>query len=88
VNKRQRRTLKYIFEDPVRSNIPWNDVVSLFYSLGAEVSKGKGSRVRVALRGVKAVFHKPHPENDTDKGAVMSVRKFLLTAEIDPDSEE
>jgi hypothetical protein len=72
----------------VRSNIPWNDVVSLFYSLGAEVSYGRGSRVRVALNGVKAVLHRPHPENDIDKGAVMSIRRFLLTAEVHSDIEE
>lgn len=79
--------MQYIFEDPVRSNIPWNDVVSLFLALGAEVTSGRGSRVRVALNGVRAVFHRPHPENVIDKGAAMSIRRFLQTAEVDPNSE-
>ena len=47
---------------------------------GAEVSEGSGSRVRVYLSGVRAVFHRPHPEKETDKGAVKSVRRFLQEA--------
>jgi hypothetical protein len=30
----------------------------------------------------RAVFHEPHPERVTDKGAVKSVREFLLNAGI------
>ncbi len=41
-------------------------------------------RVRVALNGVRAVFHRPHPERVTDKGAVKSVRRFLESAEVRP----
>ena len=29
--------------------------------MGAELSEGSGSRVRIALNGVKAIFHRPHP---------------------------
>lgn len=43
------------------------------------------SRVRIELNGVKAVFHRPHPRPDTDKGALVSVRKFLNNAGIDHD---
>jgi len=45
--------------------------------LRAEISEGQGSRVRVALNDVRAVFHRPHPQKETDKGAVKSVRRFL-----------
>jgi hypothetical protein len=31
---------------------------------------GHGSRVRMKLNDVKAVFHQPHPEKEIDKGAV------------------
>ncbi|BAY84341.1 putative HicA protein [Calothrix parasitica NIES-267] len=37
---------------------------------------------------VKAVFHEPHPEKETDKGAVKSVREFLLKAGIEPETFE
>lgn len=51
-------------------------------SLGAELSEGRGSRVRIALNGVRAVFHRPHPQKETDEGAIVSMRRFLTEAEI------
>ena len=77
MNKKQRQTLNKIFERPDRSDIPWTNIESLFRALGAEISEGKGSRVRVALNDIRAVFHRPHPERVTNKGAVKSVRRFL-----------
>ncbi|VEP17518.1 conserved hypothetical protein [Hyella patelloides LEGE 07179] len=69
MNNKQRQTLNAIFAIPVRSDIKWTSIESLFKALGAKVSQSKGARVRVSLNGVKAVFHEPHPENETDKGA-------------------
>jgi hypothetical protein len=51
---------------------------------GAEISEGRGSRVRVVLRGVRAVFHRPHPRKETNKGCVNSVKHFLTEAGILP----
>ncbi|MGA2575400.1 MAG: type II toxin-antitoxin system HicA family toxin [Bryobacteraceae bacterium] len=65
--------------------MPWSDIERLFENLGADVSEGRGSRVRVALRGVRAVFHRPHPRNETDRGAVAAVRRFLQEAGIEPE---
>jgi len=67
---------------PVRSNIAWSDIESLLLALGAEITEGRGSRVRIALNDVRAVFHRPHPENVTDKGAVKSMRRFLTEAGV------
>ena len=80
MNKKQRQTLEKILERPDRSNIPWANIESLFRALGAEISEGSGSRVRVALNDIRAVFHRPHPERVTNKGAVKSVRRFLQEA--------
>ena len=74
MNSKQKKTYKEIFADPVRSNIEWSDIEGLFVALGAEVTEGNGSRVRVKLNGERAVFHRPHPDSTTDKGAVKSVR--------------
>lgn len=79
-----RRTLQAIFTDPVRAGIAWSDVETLLAACGAEITEGSGSRVRVALNGVRAVFHRPHPEKEMDKGAVKSVRRFLSEAEVKP----
>ncbi len=60
----------------------WPDIEALFINLGAGVSEGSGSRVRVAFNGVRAVFHRPHPKKVTDKGALVSIRRFLINAGI------
>lgn len=51
---------------------------------GAEITEDAGSRVRIALNGVRAVFHRPHPQKETDKGAVKSMRRFLIEAGVMP----
>jgi HicA-like toxin of HicAB toxin-antitoxin system len=78
------KTKAAIFAEPVRATIKWRDIESLLKSLGAEITQGEGSRVRVALNGCKSVFHRPHPSPHTDKGAVKSVRRFLMEAGIKP----
>ncbi|MCA9030517.1 MAG: type II toxin-antitoxin system HicA family toxin [Planctomycetaceae bacterium] len=81
---KHRRTLAAIFEDPVRSNIAWRDIEAMLAAAGAEITEGSGSRVRIALNGVRAVFHRPHPQKETDKGAVKSMRRFLTEAGVTP----
>ena len=81
---KHRRTLAAIFEEPVRSNIAWRDMEAMLTAIGAEISEGAGSRVRIALNGVRAVFHRPHPQKETDKGAVKSMRRFLTEAGVTP----
>ena len=85
MNNKQRQTLKAIFASPISSDIKWTSIESLFKALGAEVSQGRASRVRVSLNGIKAVFHEPYPEKETDKGAVKAVREFLENADIQPE---
>ena len=84
MDRKHRKTLEAVFEKPERANIAWRDIESLFIALGAEVSEGSGSRVRVALKDVRAVFHRPHPRKETNKGAVKSVRRFLEAAGVKP----
>jgi predicted RNA binding protein YcfA (HicA-like mRNA interferase family) len=87
VSKKHQKTLEAIFENPVKSNVPWSDIEKMLLALGAELSEGRGSRVRIALRGVRAVFHRPHPQKETDKGALMSMRRFLMEAGVTPEGE-
>lgn len=77
---RHSKTLEAIFANPVRANVAWADIEALFAAAGGTVSEGRGSRVRVSLNGVDAVFHRPHPRRETDKGALKSVRRFLQEA--------
>ena len=82
MNSRNERTLAAVFSKPEKSDIAWREVEALFVALGGELSQGSGSRIRVALNGVRAVFHRPHPKKETDKGAVKSVRRFLEEAGV------
>ena len=84
MNKKQQQTLDKIFERPGRSDISWANIEALFVALGAEISEGSGSRVRIALNDIRAVFHRPHPERVTNKGAIKSVRRFLQEAGVRP----
>jgi hypothetical protein len=81
---KHRQTLERIFEAPERSGVAWRDIEALFTAIGGEVSEGRVSRVRVALRGVRAVFHRPHPRKEAGKATVKSVRRFLAEAGITP----
>lgn len=78
MQSKHTKTLKSIFENPVRSNIAWFDIEKMLIAYGAEITEGRGSRVRIALNGVRAVFHRPHPNKETSKGAVKSMRRFLI----------
>jgi len=82
MNKKQTKILEAIFADPVRANIAWRDVEFLLVALGADVTGGGGSFVGVALNGVRAVFHKPHPEKEVGRGMVRRLRVFLREAGV------
>ena len=85
MNSKNKKTVELIFRNPVQANILWSDIEGLLVALGAELSEGSGSRVRVKLNGVRAVFHRPHPEKSMDKGAVNSFRRFLENAGVGND---
>ena len=87
MNNKQKKTLERIFEDPVRSDVIWSDIESLLIALGAKITAGQGSRVRIILKDCYAVFHRPHPERVTDKGALKSVRRFLVNAGVKLEEE-
>ena len=84
MNARQRKTLEAIFDEPIRADVRWADVENLFEALGGKISEGRGSRMNVKLNSQRAVFHRPHPKPDTDKGALKAARRFLQDAGIEP----
>ncbi|HIP23636.1 MAG TPA: type II toxin-antitoxin system HicA family toxin [Rhodobacteraceae bacterium] len=84
VSTKHTRTLRAIFETPTRASLRWSDIEKCLITLGAEISEGSGSRVRIKLNGERMTFHRPHPSPDTDKGAVVTLRKFLKNTGYDP----
>ena len=84
VKRRHGRTLVAFFAHSVSGNIRWRDIESLLRALGAEVEERAGSRVAVVFHGQVQVFHRPHPEPTTDKGAVASIGKWLEANGVKP----
>ena len=82
---KHKRILDKIFEKPIRSDILWSDIEKLLITLGAEISEGSSSRIKIELNDSFAVFHRPHPRKETDKGAVKSMRKFLINSGVKKD---
>lgn len=83
MNNKQQRTLTMIFENPVRSDIVWNDIERLVVGLGGLVKEREGSRVAFMLNERVAIFHRPHPGKVTNKLTVRDVRKFLVNAGVE-----
>lgn len=84
MNSKHRKTLAAVFSEPTRSDIPWADIEALFVACGARLREGSGSRVRIELGSKSAVFHRPHPQSETDRGSVRSARRFLFNAGVIP----
>lgn len=84
LDNRHQKTLDSIFEKPDRANIAWKDIEALIIALGGEISEGSGSRVRIALGEMRAVFHRPHPRKEANKATVKSMRRFLEEAGVKP----
>lgn len=84
MTKSHRIMLKTIFAQPISGNIKWRDVESMLKALGAVISERAGSRLAVQLGERIAIFHRPHPSPDMDKGAVRDLRRFLENAGIRP----
>jgi hypothetical protein len=71
---------------PTPADLRWSDIESALRALGCEISEGSGSRVRMALNGARAVFHRPHPSPQTKRSSVRAVREFLISAGLKTES--
>lgn len=85
MKRKYQKILEAIFTHPISSNIKWTDVVVMLQALGAEVDESReGSRVGIFLNGNVIIQHKPHPSPNMDKGAIASLRKFLIDCGVTP----
>ncbi len=84
VSSKHQRTLEAVFATPTRADLRWSDVERLIAALGGQIEERAGSRVLIRLGGKRAVFHRPHPKPQTDKGALVALRRFLESAGVTP----
>jgi hypothetical protein len=75
--KKHEKTLDTMHQKPRPSNLRWSDIESLLIHHGANIREGKGSAISVELNGKRAYFHRPHPGDKADKGAIESAIRFL-----------
>lgn len=73
-------TIEKLLRRPPPADLRWADLASLLVSLGFEERQGAGSRCRFYHAEHKWVIslHKPHPQPEMDKAAVVQVRDFLI----------
>ena len=84
MNSKHRNILNVVFKDPINGNIEWRKIDSLFIALGAEKVQSSGSSVTYFLNGMRADFHRPHPNKESLRYRVKAAREFLLKAGIKP----
>ncbi|UOA27650.1 type II toxin-antitoxin system HicA family toxin [Pseudosulfitobacter sp. DSM 107133] len=84
VSSKHAATLASVFQTPTRSNIRWSDIEKMITAFGGQVEERAGSRVLIRLNGRRAVFQRPHPKPETDKGALVALRLFLKETGMEP----
>ena len=74
---KHRKTLAAIFDNPVNGNLEWAKIESLFVALSCRVIEASGSSVTFEKNGVRAYFHRPHPEQEALRYRIKDAREFL-----------
>jgi hypothetical protein len=74
---KHRKTLAAIFSNPVNGNMEWAKIEALFVALGCRVIEASGSGVTFEKDGVRAYFHRPHPEKEALVYRIKAAREFL-----------
>ena len=85
MNNKNKQVLNAIFTEPKMVSIMYADVETLLYSLGAEITNGKGSRRRFSLNGRKCNIDEPHKRPNLLRYQVDDIRSFLQSVGIFPD---
>ena len=84
MNSKQRKTLEAIFADPINGQLEWKLIESLLVAAGCRVIEGSGSSVTFEKDGMRAYFHRPHPERAALRYRVRDARDFLILIGVTP----
>jgi hypothetical protein len=82
MNSKHRKTLTTIFTDPANGNMEWHEIESLLVALGCRIIEGKGSSVTFEKDGLRATFHRPHPDKAALRYRVKDAREFLTQLRV------
>lgn len=84
MNSKHTKTLNAIFARPTSGNIEWSRIESLLVGVGCNVIEGSDSSVTFEKNGMKAYFHRPHPNKEALRYRVIAVAEFLEAIGIKP----
>ena len=84
MNNKHKKTLNFIFCNPINGNIEWRKIEALFLALGAVRTERAGSAVSFLLNEIRADFHRPHPDKEALRYRVKDARNFLEQAGVSP----
>ncbi|TSA03602.1 MAG: type II toxin-antitoxin system HicA family toxin [Methylococcus sp.] len=84
MNSKQQKTLEAIFSNPTNGNLPWSLIENLFVAGGCRIIEGQGSSITVEKDGVRAYFHRPHPQKEALRYRVRDAREFLTKIGVKP----
>jgi hypothetical protein len=79
---KHEKTLEAMKQLPKPSNLRWAEIEALLIHHGGKVKEGAGSAITITLNGKKAYFHRPHPSDKADKGAIEAALELLKRAGI------
>jgi hypothetical protein len=84
MNRKQRKTLEAVFDDPINGTLIWRNVESLLVGIGCRVIEGSGSSVTFEKDGLRATFHRPHPQKEALRYRIKDARQFLENLGVRP----
>ncbi len=84
MNSKHKKTLEAIFSNPVNGNLEWARIEALLVATGCRVIEGSGSSVTFEKDGLRAYFHRPHPEKEALRYRVRLVREYLEKIGVTP----
>lgn len=84
MNSKHKNTLQAIFASPTPKNLEWAKIEALLVAVGCQVIEGNGSRVKFAMNGEIAAFHRPHPAKEAKPYQVRDAKAYLELLRIKP----
>lgn len=82
MSHKHEQLLRTIFTDPPSNNIHWREVESLLNHVGAEMENIPGARLRVKIKRMETILHRPHHSNTLDRQGIKHLREFLARAGV------
>ena len=84
MSRHHANLIRSIFHDPPSGNLHWREVEALLKHVGASLEPISGARLRVRLKRMEDVLHRPHHSNVLDARSLLHLRGFLARAGVTP----